>query len=232
MTFGNQLLDALCRERPMLARQVRLSRPPVGHEFYAHGETVRSVHFPTTGVLSVQLLLSSGHGAEAHTVGNEGFVGLPVYLGLSDSSYRVLQQVPGEVLSLPAREFCSEIEGSEVAARVLKRYTAYALQFSIQNCVCNLHHSVSQRASRWLLTTADRVGDGRIELTQELLAGMLGARRQSVGEIAVTWQRQGLIQYRRGVLRIVDRPALEAVACECYEALRRYRAETLGPSVV
>ena len=225
---ANRLLEALCRERKKLRDLVTTMDCAVGHEFCAQGAVVDYVYFPAGGVLSLSLYLRSGQGSESSTVGSEGFVGLPVYLGLVTSPYRVVQQSPGRVLRLSAKEFCSQIEGSRNASQVLKRFTAYCLQFGQQNGVCNLYHSVQQRACRWLLTTADRTEHTPLHLTQSTLAEMLGVRRQSVGEIAVALQRDGLVSYTRGLVTIGDRAGLEAASCECYGAMRRYYDETIG----
>ncbi len=230
VTTANRLLEALCRERPQLRELVETTDCAVGHEFCAQGALVDHVYFPAGGVLSLSLYLRSGQGSESSTVGSEGFVGLPVYLGLLKSPYRVVQQSPGAVLRLSAKEFCSQIEGSRNASRVLKRFTAFCLQFGQQNGVCNLYHSVQQRACRWLLTTADRTEQTPLHLTQSMLAEMLGVRRQSVGEIAVSLQRAGLVRYTRGLVTIGDRAGLEAASCECYGAMRKYYDddETIG----
>ena len=228
ISAANRLLEALCRERQKLRDLVETTDCAVGHEFCAQGAVVDYVYFPAGGVLSLSLYLRSGQGSESSTVGSEGFVGLPVYLGLVKSPYRVVQQSPGPVLRLSAKEFCSQIEGSRNASRVLKRFTAYCLQFGQQNGVCNLYHSVQQRACRWLLTTADRTEHAPLRLTQSMLAEMLGVRRQSVGEIAIELQRTGLVSYTRGLVTIGDRAGLEAASCECYGAMRKYYDETIG----
>jgi CRP-like cAMP-binding protein len=217
---GNRLLDALARARPALLELAVPTTFKAGDELYSQGGAMPSVFFPTTGVLSALFVLSTGQSAESQTVGSEGFVGLPVYLGLKRSPYRVVQQVAGEILGIPSKAFCDCIAGSKRATTLLKHFTAFSLNFSYYNGVCNLHHSVRQRVSRWLLTAADRSGSSHIRLTQSVLAEMLGVRRQTIGEITLALQNEGLVRNTRGSLCLMDKPALEALACECYQGVQ------------
>lgn len=172
--------------------------------------------FPTTGLLSSVVLLQNGATVEAAAIGNEGMAGLAAVIDEYAHPYRIVQQVPGEVLQLPAAEFRSLLIANPRVREVVGRYTLSLLQQHAQNAACNLHHRVEERMCRWLLSTADRIGQDQFAVTQEFLSEMLGVSRQSVNLTAGQLQDAGLIAYRRGNLRISDRAALERVACECY----------------
>ena len=193
---------------------------PVGHELASPGDSSTHFYFPTFGVLSTVISLREGQTAQTLTIGNEGMVGVPVWLGVRRSSETVLQQMPGEIIRIPARIFCQRIVGRRRTERLLKRFTAYSLRFASQSAVCNSHHNVGQRVSRWLLTMADRAGSARLKTTQSLLAHMLGVRRQSVTGVARHMQRSGLINYQRGQIQIVDQKGLTTSACECYGEMK------------
>src|SRR5215469_11121244 len=193
------------RDCTTLRNKVDIVNFPVGHEFCAPNQPPKHLYFPTQGVLSTLVEIRGGGSAESLTVGNEGMIGLPVWLGLRKSLEQVLQQAAGEVARVRAREFCDAIPGHRRTERLLKRFTAYSLRFGSQNAVCNAQHDVTQRLCRWLLTSADRVGARELNLTHGLLARMLGVRRQTIGEIAVDLQSRGLISYRRSDIRITDR---------------------------
>jgi CRP-like cAMP-binding protein len=202
---------------------------PTGTPLMGVGGRWVHVYFPLTGVLSVIVGNPSGETAEALTVGNEGMVGIPVWLGVSVGLESIVQQAPGTVLRIPAGEFCRDLESTRRARRLLNHFTAYSLRCAYQNAVCNAHHSVEQRTCRWLLATADRARASTITMTQALLADMLGVRRQSVGEIAVRLQRQGLFAYRRNQITIPDRRALERRACECYRLIQQLYGQIVEP---
>lgn len=193
----------------------------VGHEIAAPGKPLGHFYFPTSGVLSALVQLQEGQTAETLVIGSEGMVGLSVWLGLSTSLEHIWQQAPGEILRIPARVFCKRIIGSRRAERLLKRFTAYSLRFGAQCAACNSHHDVRQRACRWLLDMADRSHSDALNLTQSLLAHMLGVRRQSVSDLYAKLQRSQLIRSRRSGIEILDRRGLEGLACECYRDMRR-----------
>src|SRR5262249_2638368 len=147
---------------------------------------------------------------------------ISVWLGLTESLEQIVQQGCGELARIPARKFCAQIPGHHRTERLLKRFTAYSLCFRTQNAVCNRHHDVTQRMCRWLLTAADRThSSDPLPYTHTLIARMLGARRQTVTEIAVRLQRTGVIRYRRSSLRIVDRGKMEGLTCHCYTDMKR-----------
>jgi CRP-like cAMP-binding protein len=226
---GNLLLKALLRDCRSLRKNLEEITYPLGYVVALQNRPLTHVYFPTGGsVLSVLLQLKDGGTAEAMTVGKEGMIGLPIWLGIERSLSQIVQQGPGELLRISGRAFCRGIEGSKRATTLLKHFTAYSLRFGNQTAVCNAHHNVEQRMCRWLLITADRLGASKIRLSQALLAHMLGARRQSVGAAAVKLQNEALISYRRAVIKIADRPALETRSCECYHALRQAYGELVG----
>jgi CRP-like cAMP-binding protein len=213
---GNRLLEALRRHAHGAVLRGRPVAPPVGSVLVAAGARAAHVWFPIDGVLSVVVGTAGGAYADSLTVGNEGFAGLSPVLAAPYSLEEVVQQAPGMLVQVPVAELREAADAHPRAARLLDRFTAYSLRFAYQNAVCNAHHSVEQRASRWILSAADRARSTRIRMTQALLADMLGVRRQSVGTVAARLQSAGLIEYSRGEIRIPNRRALERRACECY----------------
>jgi CRP-like cAMP-binding protein len=221
---GNRLLEALGRNSRLGALGGRVVRRPVGTVLVGAGARAAHVWFPVDGVLSVVVGTAGGAYADSLTVGNEGFAGLSAALSAPYSLEEVVLQAPGALVQVAVTELRRAVETSARAARLLDRFTAYSLRFAYQNAVCNAHHSVEQRASRWILSAADRARSTRIRMTQALLADMLGVRRQSVGTVAARLQAAGLIEYSRGEIRIPSRRALERRACECYAAtVQTYR---------
>ncbi|HEY1957689.1 MAG TPA: Crp/Fnr family transcriptional regulator [Polyangiaceae bacterium] len=160
--------------------------------------------------------MATGQIVEAATIGNEGLVGAQAYLGIDVSLYATHVQVAGEALQLGTRELRAAARRCPELDRVIRSYLTYALRYANQTVACNALHTVEERACRWLLMTHDRVGNDAFPLTHEFFAEMLGTHRQTVSAIASELQRAGLIQYRRGSVRIVNRGALEAASCECY----------------
>lgn len=227
----NRLLNSILRDCPALRDKVTTVNFPVGYEICAQNQTLKHLYFPTEGVLSTLVELREGGSAESLTVGNEGMIGLPIWLGLRGSLEQVVQQGAGDVARVRAREFCDAIPGHHRTERLLKRFTAYSLRFRSQNAVCNARHDVTQRLCRWLLSSADRVGARELNLTQSLLARMLGVRRQTVGEVTVDLQSRGLIGYRRRDIQITDRRELESLACECYSEMNRLYEELVGTAL-
>jgi CRP-like cAMP-binding protein len=164
--------------------------------------------------------MKNGKAAEVGVVGKEGMLGLPVFLGTDRSSGQSFSQVPGESLRLGADAFRAAIQRSRALVDLLHRYTQALFTQVSQSAACNSLHSIEERCCRWLLMTHDRVETDEFVLTQEFLAIMLGVRRASVAEVAGKLQQAGLIHYRRGQMRILDRQGLEATACECYSVIR------------
>ncbi len=216
----NLLLDSICAECG-LDPWIEPVQFPIGHEIAAPGRVVEYFYFPTSGVLSSVIQLQEGAVAGALSIGNEGMIGVPFWLGVTTGLESVLQQLPGQIMRIPARVFCEKIVGHRRTERLLKRFIAYSLRFTSQGVACNACHSVGQRMSRWLLNMADRADAMRFRITQSLLAHTLGVRRQSVTEAALHLQRSGIIRYKRGEMSILDRKGLLACACECYGETNR-----------
>lgn len=192
---------------------------PLKYVFYETGQPIAAVHFVTRGVASLLTVMESGEAVEVSTIGHEGMVGLPLFLGARTTSGTALMQVPGEGLRMSAEVFAREVRAGSLLHARLHRYTqAFMIQMS-QSLACNRFHAIQQRCSRWLLMTQDRVGQHEFPLTQEFLAQMLGVRRATVSEVAGALHELGLIEYRRGIITILDRPGLEARACECYRII-------------
>jgi CRP-like cAMP-binding protein len=211
--------------RPYLER-VSLGVKDVLYEPY---QPIPAMYFPETGVISMLAIMGDGKTSEVGLVGNEGVLGLPVFLGAETSPTRAFAQVPGESLRMAAAVFTEVLPRAGTLMRRLQRYTqALFIQVS-QSAACNNLHETMPRCCRWLLMTHDRVGSDEFLLTHEFLAAMLGVRRASVSAEAATLQQAGLIRYRRGQLTIVNRQGLEAAACECYRIIATEYDRLLGP---
>jgi CRP-like cAMP-binding protein len=194
----------------------------------AGGGPSRTVYFPETAIVSQLLALRDGTTIEVATVGPEGVVGLSAFLGAETPHLHAIGQVPGDAWRIDADVLRAETDRSPQLHELLHAYAqAFVVQLA-QSVACNRHHAVEARAARWLLTTADRLDRTEFRLTQEALAMMLGVHRPSVSLAAGALQRSGMIRYRRGHIRIVDRDRLEAAACECYEMLRDAFDRILG----
>ncbi|HEY9422028.1 MAG TPA: Crp/Fnr family transcriptional regulator [Thermoanaerobaculia bacterium] len=193
---------------------------PLGREVVQQDGPLSHVLFPTSGMVSLVVLMEDGRVAEASTVGREGIVGVSAMLSKDSSPATATSQVAGEALSMPVHGFLEEIARGGTFERLVRSYAAYTLRYANQTVACNLLHSVEERMCRWLLMIHDRTGSDEFPFTHELLSEMLGVRRQTVTVIAGELQNQGLIQYRRGILRILDREGLEAGSCECYSVIK------------
>jgi CRP-like cAMP-binding protein len=206
----------------------------IRYQVYDVGKRIDAVHFPLTAVYSMVTLVDGETVIEVGTIGREGMVGLPVFLGATTSPNSVFVQIPGTGAVMPAAALQEVLRGDGALHRQLHRYTQATLVQLAQNVGCNRVHTTEERTARWLLTTSDRVRNDEFPLTQEFLAQMLGVRRATVSLAAGILQSAGLIRYRRGVITIVDRDGLQDVACDCYlivrrefEALERYELD--GP---
>lgn len=188
------------------------------------------VYFIESGVASIVARMNDGEAVEVATVGNEGMIGLPVFLGAVSTPEQAFMQVPGDTLRMAVDVFRSEVTPGSPLHAVLQRYTQTLMIQMAQGVACNRLHTVEQRCCRWLLMTADRVHGDTFLLTQEFLAQMLGVRRASVNEVAGTLQNEGLITYTRGVITILDRMGVEAHSCECYFIVRDEFERMLGGS--
>jgi CRP-like cAMP-binding protein len=227
----NSLLGALPHDefellRPKLER-VHLDLKEV---LYEPDQPISHVYFIETGVTSLVSVMSETSLVEIATIGNEGMVGLPVYLGAVSIPQLAFCQVAGDAQRMDAeafREYMAGV-GERTLHRLLHLYTQALFNQIARSAACNRAHSIRQRAARWLLQTRDRMGSDDIQLTQEFLAQMLGVRRASVSEVAGNLQKEGLIHYVHGKISIVDRPGLEAVVCDCYRVVSDEYERLLG----
>ncbi|MBA3314265.1 MAG: Crp/Fnr family transcriptional regulator [Planctomycetota bacterium] len=226
---GNQLLDLLSEaDLARLLQRAERVTVPLRTLVTEAGEPSREVHFPLTSVFSSLIPLRDGSTIEVATVGNEGMTGIDLLTDKPASVYRVISQVEGESLRVPADFFRSLLLEAGPLARIIQRYAMTVTHQCGQSAACNLRHDVEERMCRWLLMTHDRVRRDEFYLTQEFLGIMLGVRRQSVSLSASILQEAGLITYSRGNMKILDRPGLEAVSCECYATLRETYRQVMG----
>jgi len=226
---GNRVLDVFLREAPGVQSALQSVNYAAGHVVYRQDKPMFHVYFPIVGSLSLTISMRDGSGCEAAAIGNEGFLGLPLYYGLSFSPYMVVQQIDGRSARLAGSVFLETVRKCQALQKLMNRYSAYTQRFAHQTAACNTLHSIRQRACRWLLMVQDRAGTEQFELPQAILADMLGVRRQSVSEVAADLRRRGLIAYRRGFITIANRRKLEAAACcECYGVMNTYYTRMLA----
>ena len=229
----NRILSALARELQirLIPRMEKLSLA-IRQVLYEPHAPIDHVYFPLSGVLSLVVTMKSGESVEVTTVGNEGVLGTPVFLGTASSPVKASCQVAGQALRMRADQFTRSLDEHPQLADLVRRYTQAMVHQISQTAACNHVHSVQERMCRWLLTTHDRVGNDDFHLTQELLAQMLGVRRPSVTVAAGLLQDAGLIRYRRGKIHVVDRAGLEAGSCECYGTVREEFDRLLNASAI
>ncbi len=226
---SNHLLSALGRdEYAALEPWLEPVALPRGYVIARPGSSIEYGYFPRSGMISVVALMSEGMGAEVATVGNEGMIGLPIFLGADSSPFHLMAQLDGDAYRIPAAQLEEALQRGGHLGGLLRTYSQAFFVQTAQNAACNSLHSVSRRGARWLLATHDRAQSDRFYLTQEFLAFMLGVARQSVGIAVGELQEKGLIDYRRGDMHIRDRPGLEAESCECYEIVRAEFSRLLG----
>jgi CRP-like cAMP-binding protein len=200
----------------------------LGQVVYASGERLASVYFPLDCIISLLYTMEDGASADMAMVGNEGVVGIALFMGGESMPSRAVVQTAGAALKLPARTLQEEFKRGGAFQIALLRYTQSLITQMSQTAVCNRLHSIDQRLCRWLLLSHDRLHSDAIVMTQELIASMLGVRREGVTVAAGRLQAAGLIRYSRGRITILDRPSLEARVCECYGVVRRECARLLG----
>jgi CRP-like cAMP-binding protein len=194
------------------------------------GDPVSLFCFPLTAVASTVACMSNGDLIEAVTIGNEGVVGISAILGGDTGTLRSFIQVPGVACLVPAETFMRAVNSCPEIFAFLMKYANVLINVISQSAACNRLHNVVQRCARWLLTTAERARSDEFQLIQELLAEMVGSRRPTVSDAAATLQKAGLIQYRRGEVRILDRTGLETISCECYNAISKAYEQLYAPS--
>jgi CRP-like cAMP-binding protein len=218
--MANKLLAALPREHfNMLAPHLTTTTFPQNLVLLETGDEVDQIYFPHNGMLSLLAVMRDGKAIETATVGREGVVGAMAGLGLYRSMVRVVVQLPMTATRISSSHFRKAVAGSEPLRNLCIHYNEVLLTQARVTAACNALHPVEARFARWLLQSADRAASDTVALTQELLAEMLGVRRTSVTEVAGKLQADGIISYSRGVIKIIDRSALERVSCECYQTL-------------
>lgn len=202
-----------------VARHLERVMLRLGDMLYEPGAPQHYAYFPNTSVVSLHYIMESGASAETAAVGNEGVVGVSLFMGGDTTPSSAVVQIAGDAYRIEAAALKEEFGRAGPMQRLLLRYMQALIAQTTQTAVCNRHHSVEQQLCRWLLFTLDRVPSGEVVVTQELIAGVLGVRRESITEAAGALQRAGLISYRRGHITVLERPGLELVACECYRVV-------------
>jgi len=193
---------------------------PLGEVLYESGDKLRNLVFPTTCIISLLYVMENGSSAEIAVVGNEGIIGLALFMGGGTMPNRAVVQSAGYVYRIRPHYFMQEFERHGALHHLMLRYTQALITQMAQTAVCNRHHSVDQQLCRWLLLSLDRLTSNTLTMTQELIANMLGVRREGVTEAAGKLQQAGLIEYSRGRITVLDRPGLEARVCECYQVVK------------
>jgi len=194
---------------------------PLSQVLYEAGGTLSHVYFPTSAIVSLLYVMESGASAEIAVVGNEGIVGISLFLGGNSTSSRAVVQSAGQGFRLKAQIMKDEFDRAGPVQHLLLRYTQALISQMAQTAVCNRHHSLDQQLCRWLLLSLDRLQGNELVMTQELIANMLGVRREGVTEGALKLQQAGLIRYARGHITILDRDGLEKRSCECYSVVKK-----------
>jgi len=193
---------------------------PLGQVLYESGATLKHVYFPTTAIVSLLYVMENGASAEIAVVGNEGVVGISLFMGGGSTPSRGVVQSAGHGFRMKAKTIKEEFDRSGPVLHLLLRYTQALITQMAQTAVCNRHHSLDQQLCRWLLLSLDRLEGNELVMTQELIANMLGVRREGVTEGALKLQKAGLIRYSRGRITVLDRPGVEQRTCECYAVVK------------
>lgn len=218
----NYLLAALSPDvQARLFPQLELVHFPLGTVLYESGDTLRHVYFPTDAIVSLLYVMEDGASAEISVVGNEGVVGVALFMGGESTPSRAVTQSAGHAYRLTGPKLKDEFNRHGDMLHLLLRYTQSLITQMAQTAVCNRHHTIDQQLCRWLLLSMDRLLGNQLTMTQELIANMLGVRREGVTEAAGKLQKLGVIQYNRGHITVLDRPRLEELSCECYAVVRR-----------
>ena len=201
--------------------QMQLVELHLGQVLHESRETLSHVYFPVTAIVSLLYVMENGAAAEIAVVGDDGIVGVSLFMGGQSTTSRAVVQSAGKAFRLKAQQLMDEFNRNGAVLHLLLRYTQALITQMAQTAVCNRHHSLDQQLCRWLLLSLDRLEGSDLVMTQELIANMLGVRREGVTEAASDLQRDGLIRYARGHIRVLDRAGLEQRTCECYEVVRR-----------
>ncbi|HZF29026.1 MAG TPA: Crp/Fnr family transcriptional regulator [Gammaproteobacteria bacterium] len=226
----NQILDALPGEdRERLSRHLELVEMPLGAVLYESGAALRHIYFPTDCIVSLLYVMKNGASAEIAIVGKDGAIGLSLFMGGETTPSRAIVQSAGHAYRLSGRRLKTEFGRHGQLLHVLLRYIQSLITQMAQTAVCNRHHSVDQQLCRWLLLSLDRLPSQELNMTQELIANMLGVRREGVTAAAGKLQKQGVIHYSRGRITVLDRPKLESLSCECYAVVKNETDRLLPP---
>jgi CRP-like cAMP-binding protein len=201
---------------------------PLGKIVYESGDQLRHVYFPTDSIVSLLYVMENGSSAEISVVGNEGLVGIALFMGGETTPSRAIVQSGGNAYRLIAKRMKDEFNRHGQLQLLLLRYTQSLITQMAQTAVCNRHHTVDQQLCRWLLMSLDRLPSNRLTMTQELIANMLGVRREGVTTAAAKLQKLNVIQYARGRITVLDRPKLEHLCCECYAVVKK-ETDRLAP---
>jgi CRP-like cAMP-binding protein len=229
----NRLLAALPEaERARWIAHLEPTDMPLGKVLYESGSRLSHVYFPTTSIVSLLYVMEDGASAEIAVVGNEGIVGISLFMGGESTPSRALVQSAGQGFRLKADLMLQEFNRAGPVLHLLLRYTQALITQMSQTAVCNRHHSLDQQLCRWLLLSLDRLHTEQLVMTQELIANMLGVRREGVTEAAGHLQRAGVIRYQRGHITVLDRARLEQRTCECYAVVKREYDRLLPPPIV
>jgi CRP-like cAMP-binding protein len=217
----NHLLAAVpAAESQRLYPHLELVPLPLGDVLYESGDPLQHVYFPTDSIVSLLYVMADGASAEIAVVGNEGVIGIALFMGGETMPNRAVVQSAGHAYRLKGQLLKEEFNRAGELQHLLLRYTQALLTQMSQTAVCNRHHSVDQQLCRWLLLSMDRLPSNELTMTQELIANMLGVRREGVTEAAGRLQSAGLIHYSRGHITVINRPRLEARVCECYQVVK------------
>jgi CRP-like cAMP-binding protein len=218
----NYLLAALSpEERERVFPHLRRVSMPLGKVLYESGDALKYVYFPTDSIVSLLYVLESGASAEISVVGHEGLIGIALFMGGGTTPSRAIVQSAGHAYRLAGQKLKDEFHRNGGLQLLLLRYTQALITQMAQTAVCNRHHSVDQQLCRWLLLSLDRLKSNKLVMTQELIANMLGVRREGVTDAAGKLQKLGAISYSRGHITVLDRPQLEQLCCECYSVVKR-----------
>jgi CRP-like cAMP-binding protein len=235
----NHLLAAFsAAEQERLYPHLQLVTMPLGTVLYESGDVLRHVYFPTDSIVSLLYVLADGASAEISVVGNEGLIGIALFMGGETTPSRAIVQSAGFAYRLVGQKLKDEFHRSGELQLLLLRYTQALITQMAQTAVCNRHHSVDQQLCRWLLLSLDRLSSNQLVMTQELIANMLGVRREGVTEAAGKLDKLGVIRYARGRITVLDRPKLEELCCECYAVVKKEsdrllpRAVPRGPLII
>jgi len=218
----NKLLAALSEDvQGRLFPHLELVPLPLGKVLYESGDILRHVYFPTDSIVSLLYVMENGASAEISVVGNEGLVGISLFMGGESTPSRGIVQSAGSAYRLPGQRVKDEFNRHGELLVLMLHYTQSLITQMAQTAVCNRHHNIDQQLCRWLLLSLDRLSGNQLTMTQELIANMLGVRREGVTDAASKLQKLGVIEYHRGQITVLDRPRLETLSCECYAVVKQ-----------